>query len=97
MSKLLLTSNGFFTEQIKKQFLQLIDKEISNLKVSIITTASLLKENNQYARKAKKKTLYKWDFIRLILRILNMMIRKLLENTMLFIFAEEIHFICYII
>lgn len=59
MSKLLLTSNGFFTEQIRKKFLQLIDKEVSNLKLSIITTASPLKENNQYARKAKE------DFIQM--------------------------------
>ncbi|MEH6892531.1 Type 1 glutamine amidotransferase-like domain-containing protein [Bacillus sp. JJ864] len=59
MSRLLLTSNGFFTEQIKKQFLQLIDGELSDLKVSIITTASPLKENNQYARKAKE------DFIQM--------------------------------
>ncbi|PEA54340.1 peptidase E [Bacillus pseudomycoides] len=54
MSKLLLTSNGFFTEQIKKQFLQLIEGKFSNLKVSIITMASPPKENNQYARKAKE-------------------------------------------
>ncbi|MEI4828627.1 Type 1 glutamine amidotransferase-like domain-containing protein [Bacillus sp. FJAT-53711] len=59
MSKLLLTSNGFFTEQIKKQFLQLTDEEPSDLKVSIITTASPLKENNQYAKKAKE------DFIQM--------------------------------
>lgn len=59
MSKLLLTSNGFFTEQIKNQFLQLICGELSDLKVSIITTASPLKENNQYARKAKE------DFIQM--------------------------------
>ncbi|MDC2866470.1 MULTISPECIES: hypothetical protein [unclassified Bacillus (in: firmicutes)] len=56
MSKLLLTSNGFFTGQIKKQFLQLIGGELSDLKVSIITTASPLKENNQYARKEETNT-----------------------------------------
>ncbi|ENQ3080620.1 Type 1 glutamine amidotransferase-like domain-containing protein [Bacillus cereus] len=59
MSKLLLTSNGFFTEGTKKQFLQLINGETCNLKVSIITMASPLKENNQYARTAKE------DFIRM--------------------------------
>lgn len=54
MTKLLLTSNGFYTEEIKKHFLTLIDKEIRQLKVAIITTASLQKENNRYAKKAKE-------------------------------------------
>lgn len=53
MTKLLLTSNGFYTEDIKKNFLTLIDKEFSQLNVAIITTASLQKENNRYAQKAK--------------------------------------------
>ncbi|MBT2764036.1 Type 1 glutamine amidotransferase-like domain-containing protein [Paenibacillus sp. ISL-20] len=52
MSSLLLTSCGFYTEDIKNQFLDFIDRDISQLKVSIITTASLMKENNRYAQRA---------------------------------------------
>lgn len=54
MTKLLLTSNGFYTDAIKNQFLELIDGEISQLKDAIITTASPQKENNKYAQKAKE-------------------------------------------
>lgn len=54
MTKLLLTSNGFYTESIKKQFIKLINGEINNLKATIITTASPQKENNKYAQKAKE-------------------------------------------
>ncbi|WP_246059354.1 hypothetical protein [Paenibacillus lautus] len=52
MSGLLLTSCGFYTEDIKNQFLDFIDRDISQLKVSIITTASPMKENNRYAQRA---------------------------------------------
>ena len=51
--KLLLTSNGFYTDEIKEAFLQLIDGELSNLDVAIITTASPQKEKNRFAQKAK--------------------------------------------
>ncbi|WP_458121645.1 Type 1 glutamine amidotransferase-like domain-containing protein [Paenibacillus sp. Z6-24] len=54
MAKILLTSCGFYTDSIKDQFLQLIDRETSRLNVTIITTASPKKENNAYAQKAKK-------------------------------------------
>ena len=54
MTKILLTSNGFYTEDIKNQFLKLIDREISQLNVTIITTASPKKENNKFAQKAKE-------------------------------------------
>lgn len=54
MTKLLLTSSGFYTEDIKNQFLSLIDREISQLNVTIITTASPKKENNKYAQKSKE-------------------------------------------
>jgi dipeptidase E len=54
MTKLLLTSNGFYTGDIKNQFLKLIDGEISQLKAAIITTASPQKENNRFALKAKE-------------------------------------------
>nr|WP_154983836.1 Type 1 glutamine amidotransferase-like domain-containing protein [Paenibacillus xylanexedens] len=52
MSSVLLTSCGFNTEDIKNQFLDFIDRDISQLKVAIITTASPMKENNRYAQKA---------------------------------------------
>ncbi|WHY13341.1 Type 1 glutamine amidotransferase-like domain-containing protein [Peribacillus frigoritolerans] len=57
MTKILLTSNGFFTDIIKQQFLQLIDGDLSNLKATIITTASLKKQNNRFAMKAKEDLL----------------------------------------
>ncbi|MEC0348058.1 Type 1 glutamine amidotransferase-like domain-containing protein [Peribacillus frigoritolerans] len=57
MSKILLTSNGFFTDLIKQQFLQLIDGDLSNLKATIITTASHKKQNNRFAMKAKEDLL----------------------------------------
>ncbi|SCY79846.1 dipeptidase E [Paenibacillus polysaccharolyticus] len=52
MSSVLLTSCGFNTEDIKNQFLDFIDRDISQLKVAIITTASPMKENNRYALRA---------------------------------------------
>ncbi|MBB6022249.1 dipeptidase E [Paenibacillus sp. JGP012] len=54
MSRLLLTSCGFITEDIKNQFLDFMDRDISRLKVSIITTGSPMKENNRYAQRAKQ-------------------------------------------
>ncbi|MCK1985715.1 MULTISPECIES: Type 1 glutamine amidotransferase-like domain-containing protein [Peribacillus] len=57
MTKILLTSNGFFTDLIKQQFLQLIDGDLSNLKATIITTASHKKQKNRFAMKAKEDLL----------------------------------------
>ena len=57
MTKILLTSNGFFTDLIKQQFFQLIDGDLSNLKATIITTASHKKQNNRFAMKAKEDLL----------------------------------------
>lgn len=57
MTKILLTSNGFFTDLIKQQFLQLIDGDLSNLNATIITTASHKKQNNRFAMKAKEDLL----------------------------------------
>lgn len=54
MFKILLTSNGFFTDQIKQQFLQLIDDKFVNKKVTVITTASQQKQNNKFAIKAQE-------------------------------------------
>ncbi|MDO3410940.1 Type 1 glutamine amidotransferase-like domain-containing protein [Saccharibacillus sp. CPCC 101409] len=52
MSSLLLTSCGFCTEDIKNQFLDFMDRDLSQLKVSIITTASPSKNDNRYAQRA---------------------------------------------
>ena len=54
MFRILLTSNGFFTEQIKQQFLQLTDGQLENKKATVITTASQQKQNQKYAIKAKE-------------------------------------------
>lgn len=54
MLKLLLISNGFYNDSIKKRFLNLINGEVYEMKVAIITTASPHKENNKYAQKAKE-------------------------------------------
>jgi dipeptidase E len=54
MFRILLTSNGFFTDQIKQQFLQLIDDQLENKKATVITTASQQKQDNKFAIKAKE-------------------------------------------
>jgi dipeptidase E len=53
MSKLLLTSCGFYTDSIKQQFLELLDGKLAKVKAAIITTASPQKDKNKYAMKAK--------------------------------------------
>lgn len=50
----MLTSNGFYTDAIKEEFLKLLDGEPRELDVAIITTASPKKENNRFAQKAKE-------------------------------------------
>ncbi|RSK31948.1 Type 1 glutamine amidotransferase-like domain-containing protein [Bhargavaea beijingensis] len=50
--KLLLTSNGFFTDEIKIKFLNLLDADPHTLEAAIITTASPQKEQNRFAKKA---------------------------------------------
>ncbi|MFJ7747341.1 Type 1 glutamine amidotransferase-like domain-containing protein [Peribacillus sp. NPDC097295] len=50
--KLLLTSNGFYTDAIKEEFLKLFNNATNKLDVAIITTASPQKENNRFAQKA---------------------------------------------
>lgn len=54
MFRILLTSNGFFTDQIKQQFLQLINDQLENKKATVITTASQQKQDNKFAIKAKE-------------------------------------------
>ncbi len=52
--KLLLTSNGFYTKEISKHFLSLLNRATNKLKVAILTTASPQKEQNRFAQKAKE-------------------------------------------
>lgn len=52
--KLLLTSNGFFTQEIKEQFLNSLQGNYTEKKVVILTTASPQKEHNRFAQKAKE-------------------------------------------
>ncbi|MBS3681120.1 Type 1 glutamine amidotransferase-like domain-containing protein [Ornithinibacillus massiliensis] len=59
MAKIFLTSNGFFTDTIKNEFLTIIKEQLLNPKAVIITTASPHKETNKYAIKAKN------DFIKM--------------------------------
>lgn len=55
MANLLLTSCGFLTENIKEEFLDLLPKNTSDTKATIITTASVQqKERNKYIQKAKR-------------------------------------------
>ncbi|MEQ2467114.1 Type 1 glutamine amidotransferase-like domain-containing protein [Niallia hominis] len=53
MASIFLTSNGFFTETIKGEFLATLKKQRINPKAVIITTASTLKEKNRLALKTK--------------------------------------------
>ncbi|MDQ0859756.1 Type 1 glutamine amidotransferase-like domain-containing protein [Bacillus sp. V2I10] len=53
MAKIILTTNGFSSENIKKKFLEQIDIDKKEIRIAIITTASHHKENNKYAKKAK--------------------------------------------
>ncbi|KGX88334.1 Type 1 glutamine amidotransferase-like domain-containing protein [Pontibacillus marinus] len=55
-SDILLTSNGFFTDEIKECFMKVIAHKQDTATV-IITTASKEKEQNKYARKAESDLL----------------------------------------
>lgn len=57
MANIFLTSNGFYTEIIKNEFLTVLNKQLPNPKAVIITTASSQKEKNRYAVKAKNDLL----------------------------------------
>lgn len=57
MASIFLTSNGFFTDTIKEEFLSLLNQSNMNSKAVIITTASPLKEKNKFAIKARKDLL----------------------------------------
>lgn len=53
MPKIMLTSNGLFTDDIAANFLSLVENDPRQMKACILTTASLQKEQNIYAKKAK--------------------------------------------
>ncbi|GGA80038.1 Type 1 glutamine amidotransferase-like domain-containing protein [Ornithinibacillus halotolerans] len=53
MAKIFLTSSGFYTDSIKKEFKTIVREQLANPKAVIITTASPLKEKNKFAIKAK--------------------------------------------
>jgi len=57
MTKLLLTSTGLANQNIKNQFLQIIDKPISQVKIIFVPTASRSKEELKYVDKSKKELL----------------------------------------
>lgn len=53
MSQIMLTSNGLSTDDIAANFLTLFENDPGQMKACILTTASLQKEQNFYARKAQ--------------------------------------------
>jgi len=57
MAQLLLTSNGFYTDEIKEAFLSIIDSSNKELRAVIIPTASPQKANNRFAQLAKQDML----------------------------------------
>ncbi|TWT07892.1 peptidase E [Planococcus sp. CPCC 101016] len=54
MNKILLTSNGFSTERIKKEFLMVLQNPATMSRAVIITTASMEKEFSKNVIKTKK-------------------------------------------
>ncbi len=57
MTKLLLTSTGLANQNIKNQFLQIIDKPISQVKIIFVPTASRSEEELKYVDESKKELL----------------------------------------
>ena len=55
MKKLLLTSSGLASKNIKNQFLQIINKPVSKIKIIFITAASRSKEELEYSNESKKE------------------------------------------
>lgn len=54
---MILTSSGFFTESIKRDFLELLNGDKIDRAAVIITTASARKENNVFAQKSREDLL----------------------------------------
>lgn len=57
MPKIMLTSNGFYTDEIVENFMALFEHVPRQLKACILTTASLEKERNIHAMKAQSHLL----------------------------------------
>ncbi len=57
MTKLLLTSTGLANQNIKNQFLQIIDKPVSQVKIIFVPTASRSEEELKYVDESKKELL----------------------------------------
>ena len=57
MTKLLLTATGLANQNIKNQFLQIIDKPISQVKIIFVPTASRSEEELKYVDESKKELL----------------------------------------
>lgn len=57
MSKLLLTSTGLANQNITNQFLQIIDKPVSQIKIIFVPTASRSEEELKYVGESKKELL----------------------------------------
>lgn len=55
--KLLLTSTGLVNQNIKNQFLQIIDKPVSQIKIIFIPTAARSEEELKYVNESKKELL----------------------------------------
>ena len=57
MTKLLLTSTGLANQNITNQFLQIIDKPVSQIKIIFVPTASRSEEELKYVQESKKELL----------------------------------------
>ena len=57
MTKLLLTSTGLANQNITNQFLQIISKPVSQIKIIFVPTASRSKEELKYVNESKKELL----------------------------------------
>lgn len=55
MTKLLLTSTGLANQNITNQFLQIIDKPVSQIKIIFVPTASRSEEELKYVQESKKE------------------------------------------
>lgn len=57
ITKLLLTSTGLANQNITNQFLQIIDKPVSQIKIIFVSTASRSEEELKYVDESKKELL----------------------------------------
>ena len=57
MAKLLLTSTGLTNQNITNEFLQIVDKPVSQIKIIFVPAASRTKEELKYVAESKKELL----------------------------------------